>query len=143
MAGLPAIIDASVALKLVLPDPLRDPCRALIGHLVDGGFEFVAPALWAYEVTSALCKAVHFGQLAVDEGRRALAQVMGLGVRLVGPGDGQNQQAFEWTLRLGRAAAYDSYYLALAETLACDLWTADRRLVNSVGLGWVRWVGES
>ena len=67
---------------------------------------------------------------------------MGLGVRLVLPDASQNRQAFDWTLRLNRAAAYDSYYLALAEALECDLWTADRRLLNAVDLPWVRWVGE-
>jgi hypothetical protein len=43
--------------------------------------------------------------------------------------------------RLKRAAAYDSYYLALAESLNCDLWTTDSRLVNAVKLRWVRLVG--
>ena len=40
--------------------------------------------------------------------------------------------AFDWTMRLERAAAYDSFYLALAETLGCPLWTADRHLHNAV-----------
>jgi predicted nucleic acid-binding protein len=47
-----------------------------------------------------------------------------------------------WTLRLNRAAAYDSFYLALAERLGCNLWTADRRLWQAVSAGWVRLVGE-
>jgi predicted nucleic acid-binding protein len=106
------------------------------------GSELVAPALWAYETTSTLWKAVHFGQLTPDEGRRALSQLLGLGVRLVVPDVGQNRQAFEWTLRLKRASAYDSYYLALAEALKCDLWTVDRRLFNAVDVSWVRWAGD-
>lgn len=142
MTGSPVVIDASVALKLGLPDPLREECRTLVTRLVREGFELIAPALWAYEATSTLCKAVHFRQLTADEGRRALVQLMELGVRLVAPDAWQNQQAFEWTLRLKRAAAYDSYYLALAEALECDLWTADRRLLNTVDLPWVRWVGD-
>ena len=142
MTGSPAVIDASVALKLVLPDPLREQCRTLIARLVSEGFELVAPALWAYETASTLCKAIRFGQLTPDEGRRILTQLIELGVRLVVPDVWQNRQAFEWTLRLERAVAYDSYYLALAETLGCDFWTADRRLLNAVDVPWVRWLGD-
>ena len=142
MAGTPAVIDASIALKLVLPDPMREQCRAVISRLVSDGFELVAPVLWAYETTSRLCKAIHFGQLTSDEGRRILDQIAELGVRLVAPDARHNRQAFEWTLRLKRAAAYDSYYLALAKALQCDLWTADRRLFNTAESSWVRWVGD-
>lgn len=142
MAGSPVVIDANLALKLVLPDPQREHASALVARLMSQGSELVAPALWAYETTSTLCKAVHFGQLTPDEGRRALSQLLGLGVRLVVPDAGQNRQALEWTLRLKRASAYDSYYLALAEALKCDLWTFDRRLLNAVDLSWVRWAGD-
>jgi len=141
VAGSPVVIDANLALKLVLPDPQREHASALVARLMSQGSELVAPALWAYETTSTLCKAVHFGQLTPDEGRRALSQLLGLGVRLVAPDAGQNRQALEWTLRLKRASAYDSYYLAL-EALKCDLWTFDRRLFNAVDLSWVRWAGD-
>jgi predicted nucleic acid-binding protein len=142
VAGSPVVIDANLALKLVLPDPQREHASALVARLMSQGSELVAPALWAYETTSTLCKAVHFGQLTPDEERRALSQLLGLGVRLVVPDVGQNRQALEWTLRLKRASAYDSYYLALAEALKCDLWTFDRRLFNAVDLSWVRWAGD-
>jgi predicted nucleic acid-binding protein len=42
-----------------------------------------------------------------------------------------------WTRRLNRAAAYDSFYLAVAESLGCELWTADQRLSKAVDLPWV------
>lgn len=48
-----------------------------------------------------------------------------------------------WLLRLDRAAAHDSFYLALAEELECDLWTADRHLVGAVDVAWVRVAGAS
>ena len=50
--------------------------------------------------------------------------------------------AFDWTLRLNRAATYDSFYLVLADTLSPDLWTVDRYLHDAADLPWVRWVGE-
>jgi hypothetical protein len=35
--------------------------------------------------------------------------------------------------------------MALAETFACELWTADQRLVNAVyqAFGWVKWLGDA
>jgi len=40
------------------------------------------------------------------------------------------------------AAVYDAHYLALAERLGAEMWTADRRLCQAVGaaLPWVRLV---
>lgn len=98
-----------------------------------------APALWLYEVTSALCKMVHFQQLTVSEGQQLLILVHQLEIETVAPDENQTQRAFVWTGRLNRAAAYDSFYLALAETLGCDLWTADKRLFNAANRPWVRW----
>ncbi len=47
--------------------------------------------------------------------------------------------------RLGQARTYEAQYLALAEKLGVEFWTADQRLVNGarrIGMSWVRWVGE-
>ena len=140
MTGSPVVIDANLALKLVLPSPSQDRCQDAFNQLASQGCELVAPTLWACETTSALCKAVHFGHLTPDEGRLALEQLAKLGVRQVAPDAAQSRRAFEWSLRLRRAAAYDSYYLVLAESLGCELWTADRRLANAVNAPWVRWV---
>jgi predicted nucleic acid-binding protein len=38
-----------------------------------------------YELTSALCKTVHFGQITAQEGEHALALAQHLGVRTVTP----------------------------------------------------------
>ena len=106
---------------------------------------FGSRGLWIYEGTPALCKAVRFGELTDAEAGRCLTQALNLGVRLVVANDEQVRSAFTWTVRLYRGAAYDSgclrpHYLALAESLGCELWTADRRLCNAVDLPWVRLV---
>lgn len=141
MSGSWAVVDASLALKLVLPDPLREQCRARIDQLMRAGFRLAAPTLWAYETTSTVCRAIHFGHLTAEEGSRVLEHLDALGVQQMPPTQAQNQRALEWSLRLKRAAAYDSYYLVLAEALECDLWTADQRLANAAQMPWVRWVG--
>ena len=45
--------------------------------------------------------------------------------------------------RFNRPAAYDAHYLALAEMMNCEFWTADRRLFNVVRdeLPWVHRLG--
>ncbi len=137
------VIDASVAVKAVLPNPLQPHCLALVQTFTE--IQPIAPALWAYETTSAIAKAVHFKEITEKEARLTLEKVAGLGVHLfVADGD-QNEAAFEWTLKLKRASAYDSYYLTLAQALECDFWTADRRLFNSIQgthTRWLHWIEE-
>ena len=137
------IIDASVAIKAILPNPLQEHCRTLVQSFIE--VQPVAPALWIYETTSAISKAVHFEQLTNNEGRQALEQVEALRVRLFVPDIEQNRNAYDWTRRLNRASAYDSFYLALAQALECDFWTADRRLFNALRdarLKWLHWIEE-
>jgi predicted nucleic acid-binding protein len=138
-----AVIDANLAVKTVIPNVMRAQCYAALNDLMQENYELEAPTLWAYETTSAICKAVHFAYLTEDEGWRALQQLAALDVTLRSPDVTDNQNAMKWTLTLKRAAAYDSYYLALAERLGCELWTADQRLVNAAGQPWVRWVGDA
>jgi predicted nucleic acid-binding protein len=137
------VIDASFAFKLILPSPGQVRFRALMAEWKQDGREVYAPTLWIYEITSALCKVVRFGQITSDEGARALTLAQGMDVRLVPPDDVQARLAFDWTMRLSRAAAYDSFYLALAETLEVELWTTDRHLCNAVTQPWVRCAGDA
>ena len=137
------IIDASVAVKAILPNPLQNHCLALVQTFID--IQPAAPALWTYETTSAIAKSVHFGVITEGEARQALEKLDSLGVHLFIADDEQNLNAFNWTLQLKRASAYDSYYLVLAQTLECDFWTADKRLFNALHdehPSWVRWIEE-
>ena len=137
------VIDASAAIKAILPNPLQAHCLALVQTFAE--VQPVAPALWAYETTSAIAKAFHFGEITESEARRALEKLDTLGVRLFVPDVDQNRAAFDWTLKLKRAPAYDSYYLVLAQALECDFWTADKRLfhaLNDAHLGWLHWIEE-
>ena len=138
-----SVIDARIAIKAILPNPLQGHCRALVQTFAD--VQPVAPALWVYETTSAISKAVHFEQLTENEGRRALEQVDALGVQLFVSDLEQNRIAFGWTLQLRRGSAYDSFYLGLAQALDCDFWTADRKLFNALmdtRLNWLHWIEE-
>ena len=139
------VVDASFTLRMILPGPRRDAFRSQMELWLQEEYTLHAPTLWVYEMTSALCKAAYFDLLTAEEAERSLSVLQDLAIELVPPdAQGlQNRRAFMWTRRLNRAAAYDSFYLALAEGLQCELWTADRRLCNAVDLPWVRSVEES
>lgn len=136
------VIDASLVLKALLPNPEMELCQSVLAELQEA--QLVAPALWVYEITSTLAKAVYFKQLTPEESKAVLHQALTLDVQLIAPEEVQSELALEWTLRLRRAAAYDSFYLAIAETLEASFWTADRRLVNALQdhrPSWLHWAG--
>jgi predicted nucleic acid-binding protein len=143
MASNLVVVDASLVIKALLPSVETTACQAVLAHF--GGAELVAPALWVYEVTSTLAKAVHFNQITPDEGRAALHQALDLGVQIILPDETQSLLAYQWTLKLQRAAAYDSFYLAIAEALGAHFWTADLRLYRALTaekLSWLHWIGD-
>ena len=137
----PLVVDASFTFRLVLPGPQQDPFRSLVAGWLRDEHVLCAPTLWIYEMTSALCKAMHFGELTPEEGKRTLVLAQMMGIQLIPPDDDQVGMALNWAIRLNRAAAYDSFYLALAEMLQCEVWTADRRLHNAADRSWVRCAG--
>ena len=56
--------------------------------------------------------------------------LMSLGIVFLGPPN-IHGRALELATQLNQTAAYDSHYLALAETLNCALWTADARFYRA------------
>lgn len=145
MPGLPVVTDASFCLSILLNHPLQRASLVVVDRMKREGMQMVAPSLWAYEITSSICKAVHFQMVTVDDAEQILALLEDLDVQLIPPDEIDNKRAFNLTMRLKRSAAYDSYYLALAESLKCDLWTADKKLyqvAQNNDMTWVRHVSE-
>jgi predicted nucleic acid-binding protein len=104
---------------------------------------FIAPVLHGYEVLNGLHRYAATRQLsvaAVDAARRDAAALQ---VELVyDPQD--HDRALELARRFNRPVTYDAHYLAVADRLGIELWTADKRLYNSVQhqLSWVHLVGD-
>jgi predicted nucleic acid-binding protein len=131
-------VDAGFTFKLLVPNPQREPFKQLVRQWAREQSVICAPYLWLYELTSILTKMVYFGEIDEVDAHNSLELALTLGVQLIPPNTDQAQKAFAWTRRLQRVAAYDSFYLALAQSLECDLWTTDQRLVNAVRQPWVR-----
>jgi predicted nucleic acid-binding protein len=137
------VIDAGVGYALCTQDATSTALRARVAASVESGLLLFAPGIWRFELTSILTKAVHFRQLSEYSARQVLQLSGELKVQMIQPDEELVAQAFDWTLRLKCAAAYDSFYLALARRLGCELWTVDRRLANAVAAPWVQYVGNA
>jgi len=136
-------VDANLALKLVLVEEDSPKAQQLWATWVDTDVEIVAPPRLAFEGTSVICNKLYRGLVPPEEAELMFKAFHLLGVRLLYP-DGLHERAWELVKRFNRPQAYDSHYLALAEILSLELWTADERLCNAVKheLSWVKWLGD-
>jgi predicted nucleic acid-binding protein len=107
------------------------------------GTEIVVPSLFLFEGTSALCTLVRRGRITAEDSQMMLQALQAQRVHLLHPDD-LHEQALALALRFGPPQAYDAHYLALAESLGCEFWTADERLYRTVHdeLSWVRLLGD-
>ena len=134
-------VDASLALMLLLPHERTPKGEALWRSWRESHTLVVTAPLFFAETTSVLREAVHFGRITPEEGEIAFDDVYKLSVEGLDLPQLQ-RRAWELAKEYNRPRAYDAQYLAVASILGCELWTADRRLVNAVSTPWVRWVGE-
>lgn len=141
-----AVIDASLAVYSVINTPMASLAENVMDYLQNNRIKLYAPRLWWYEVTSVVHKYLFDGLLTEKYAKDTLTIILNLAVNRVDEDDGLCRAAFEWATRLTQKPAYDSFYLATAELLGADFWTADQRLTNrahQLGLDWVHWMGES
>jgi predicted nucleic acid-binding protein len=132
------VVDSSVVIKWSVPEiHSADALRFL-----DPDLGRDAPELLLAEVGNILWKKVGRGELTRDEAERIAGDVVvaDVAVHPMGPLLGA---ALRIALETGRSA-YDSMYLALAESLSTRVVTADRRLYNALHggpyAGLVHWV---
>ncbi|HET7038170.1 MAG TPA: type II toxin-antitoxin system VapC family toxin [Thermomicrobiaceae bacterium] len=139
------VVDANVAIWAVLPVVSSIDTLAVIAHWRASGVRLIAPGLWLAECASAIRSAVQHGLISLEEGLRALDDVLLLEVDPIPITQAQTRAAFAWSTRLGQRRAYDGFYLALAEDLRAEFWSVDRRLVASArqaGATWIHAVEE-
>ena len=98
------------------------------------------------EVANALHRRVHESTLDADEASSLMDDLLSPELRLeLHAPPGIHQRGMALARQLRQPAAYDSIYLALAEALGGDLWTADQRFFRaaSAEFGYVRWLREA
>lgn len=137
-------VDASVAVKWVLPEEHANAARNLYLTALAAANPVIAPPLFPIEVTNILYQQVRrHGRLSAAAALTLLDDFLAFPVELRNP-DGLHRDALAIAAEVRLSATYDAHYLALAQRLGCDFWTADRRLVRQSGetLPFVRWIGD-
>ena len=134
-------VDASLILKLLLPDELNASVTLLFSRWAQNSTTLVSPPLIYAEVPSVLRVAVYFGRISLEEGERAFEAFCELDIAIIKRED-LHILAWELAKEHSQPRIYDSMYLAVARSEGCDFWTGDLRLANAVNAPWVKWVGS-
>ena len=137
------VVDASLAVKWLVEEDDSDKAHAALQSWVARDITRIAPHLMPFEVANALHRRVLRGELNVGDSIRLIARLLESRLELHQPPD-LHVRALQLASQLKQNAAYDAHYLALAESVGCELWTADERLYRaaSPSIGNVRWIGE-
>ena len=143
MPRSPVCVDASIIVALVTTEDQSKKALALWAEWMRGDVQVAAPTLLRYEATSALRRKVVRGAMSLQDARRALEETLSLDIELFDPGE-LFPRAFDLAASFNRPAAYDAHYLALAEMMESEFWTADERLYNAVRDDFPRihWLGD-
>ena len=141
MSGF-VVVDASLTLKWLVEEEHSDQAHAILQFWESQDMTRAAPHLMPFEAANALHRRVVRGELTVEAAADLIASLMSSRIELHEAPE-LHRRALELASRLDQGAAYDAHYLALAEILDCELWTADKRffLVASNVSDNVHWVG--
>lgn len=120
-----------MVVKWLIEEADRDRALKLHDDVWAGGGAFVAPAWFLPEASSAIYKRVRQGRLILDDALPLIDQLDDLKIRKLSP-PGLSRRAFEIAAQFGLKWIYDAFYVALAEMIGCDLWTADAALHQAV-----------
>lgn len=118
------VVDASVALKWVLPE--RDSNIAIQLRTQD----LIAPAFWLIEAANTLWRMGATGLLSRDDAQLRMLDLMAAPVQLF-PSESDVQDALDLALQL-QHPVYDCFYLALAIREVTYVVTADTRFAKAV-----------
>lgn len=140
MSNSSLCVDANLIIRLVA-DPDDETIRQLWERWDTERRQLVAPTLLYYEVVNALYRYQQLGYLSASSVQLAFRAVLALPLQLYGETD-LHWRALDLAKKFSLPVAYDAHYLALAELLEGEFWTADGRLARRVhaSLPWVHLV---
>ena len=131
MVSSPVVVDTSIAVKWVVEEADSREAISLKASWLGHGLQASAPDLLTREFNSALFGKVRAGGMALSEAIDTLARWESLDI-VIYDSNPFHRRALELAVFVHHDEIYDLYFLALAESLNCELWTADQRFHRRV-----------
>lgn len=138
-----AVVDASVAVKLFVPEALSAEAQAVFARFAsENGAELIVPDFFYIECANVFWKWVQRSAYPAKAAQEHLRDLTGLGLTAL-PTQILAEDALDIALK-HRITAYDACYVAAASKLRLPLITADEKLVGQVAKGSyeVQWLGD-
>lgn len=137
------VVDASVGIKLLLPESLSDHAESLFALLGKRpAVRLFVPDLFYVECTNVLWKRVARYGYRLSDAMADVRNLRALSLRIVAT-SALTETALSLAVLHG-ITAYDACYVALSDMVHATLITADERLVRKLGekKHRIRWLGE-
>jgi predicted nucleic acid-binding protein len=139
------VVDSNIVIASTVEIAYSDQARELLGIWTDEDVAVFVPQLWRYEVVTALRKFVAADLIKQEKALILVETLFSMNIEVLPDTVERHQQALRWAEKLDQYIAYDAQYLALAEELGAEFWSADKGLVmaaRQAGAEWARWLGE-
>ena len=137
------MVDASVAVKIFVPEPLSAEAQEIFARFAtEDGAELIVPDFFFIECANVFWKWVQRSDYPPQDAQEHLRDLTGLGLSAI-PVQVLADDALNIALQ-HKVTAYDACYVAAAAKLRLPLITADERLVKQIEKGKydVQWLGE-
>jgi len=125
------VVDASLVIKWLTDETDSQAADDLFARWRLTGFQPVAPIVALPEITNVLLKHVADGVTTLEDAVERIPSLPRY-VEFVDLTLVHAQRALTIANAVGSRAVYDFYYVALAEELGCEFWTADALLWRSI-----------
>ena len=136
MARPTLVVDASVAVKWILPEEGHEEALRIQEKYQDEEIDLIAPHLLVSEIASVLWKRARRGDLSARAAERCFRQFLHDAPVLL---DSATVSASALGLALAHdRSVYDCLYLAWALDERCDLVTADEKFFNAMSTAFSR-----
>lgn len=124
-------IDASIALRWIIPTPQSQIADSLLKKWDDAGIQIISPPLLDIDMTAFIRKMMQMKLLLPQQGEQAFQFYRQIGINIVNP-PSLTQTAWDLIGKYDLTHITDLYYLALAELMDAEFWTANRYLFSNL-----------
>jgi predicted nucleic acid-binding protein len=124
-------VDANVVVKAVIKEDFSENAITLMSDALNMEIRLIAPHFFDAETNGAVRKKVYSGEITVKLGDIAFEKLKRFPVHML-PTQNLLDRSWEIAKQFRLRWLYDAFYVALAEEMACVLWTADMELYNAV-----------